>query len=71
MESFDHRHDILGRHVILDVVYGGEDKTTSRSQIVNAPPYLVAHLLRRSVGKNPLGINAAAPESNILSEVLL
>src|ERR1035437_7169749 len=66
---FPHRHDILGRHVGLDIVDGVEDEATARSQIINAVLHLVAHFLRGAVRQHVLRVHAAAVECEVLAEV--
>ncbi len=37
----DHAHDILRRHIRLDVVDGGQNKSSSRSKIIDTSPHFV------------------------------
>src|ERR1019366_9950840 len=66
-----HGHDVLGRHIGLDVVDGVEDESAAGSQIVNAPLHLAAHLLRGAVRQHALRVHAAAVKREVLAEVLL
>ena len=66
---FPHRHDVLGRHVGLDVVDGVEDESAAGSQVVNAPLHLVADFLRGAVRQHALRVHAPAVEGQVLAEV--
>ena len=65
-----HRHDVLGRHVGLNVVDGVEDEAAAGRQIINASLDFVADLLRGAVRQHLLRIHAAAVKGQVLAEPL-
>ena len=66
-----HGHDILWRHVGLDVVHGGKDKAATWGQSLNVAPDILTDLFRTACPQNALRIHAAAPEGQLSPELLL
>ena len=60
-----------GGHVCQDVVHLLEDKATALSQNLDLVLDMAGDFLGRAVRQQPLGIAAAAPESDVLAEVAL
>lgn len=62
-------NNVFRRDKGLDIVHSSEDKSTPRSQVVDASPDLVSYLNRGTQRHDVLGIDAA-PEANVLAEFL-
>jgi hypothetical protein len=68
LKGLPHGMDVLRRHIGLDVVNGCEDEASTRREVVDAALHLFLHLGDGAAGKNPLGVDPAAPEAELRSE---
>ena len=64
-----HRDDVLGRHVSLNVVDRGKHKPTPGHQLVQPPQDRVSDLVWGPVREDVLGVDPAAPEDDLASEL--
>ena len=60
-----HRHDIPGRHIRLDIVYGAGYVSPSRAKLADAEPHLLADFLRCPIGQDVVGVDTS-PESHTI-----
>ena len=67
MHSVDHRHDILYRGAALHDVDGVEDVAAVGREDLRTLEHLTAHLFRRAERQDLLGVDAAAPEGDVLA----
>ena len=63
-----HSHDVLGWHLVLDIVDRRDDKSTTWHQVIEATARLLAYLVGRAKWQHLLRVANTAPERQVLAK---